>query len=157
APLPPGCAAPVQTGSILSTNCTFNQEGSYGGVVAQLTDANGMVVRDNAPTIVVSAPAPTLSNYSFPFTGSVGIAYAGTLRLNGGRAPFQPSRASGALPPGLALGMVQDAATGAWSVRLAGTPTATGSYTFDILVTDANQKQVTSSRINVSVGYGPVS
>ncbi|WP_238232176.1 hypothetical protein, partial [Methylobacterium hispanicum] len=37
APLPPGCAAPVQTGSILSTNCTFNQEGSYGGVVAQLT------------------------------------------------------------------------------------------------------------------------
>lgn len=157
APLPPGCAVPVQTGSILSTTCTFNQEGNYSGIIAQLTDQNGMVVRDNALPIVVSAPAPTLSTYSFPFSGSVGIPYSGTLRVNGGRAPFTPSRATGDLPPGLSLSMVQDAMTGAWSVRLAGTPTAPGSYTFDILVTDFNQKQVTSSRINISVAYGPVS
>ncbi len=140
APLPPGCAVPVQTGSILSTTCTFNQEGNYSGIIAQLTDQNGMVVRDNALPIVVSAPAPTLSTYSFPFSGSVGIPYSGTLRVNGGRAPFTPSRATGDLPPGLSLSMVQDAMTGAWSVRLAGTPTAPGSYTFDILVTDFNQK-----------------
>jgi hypothetical protein len=156
-PLPPGCSVPSQTGSILTTSCTFTTEGSYSGVIAQLTDANGMVVRDNAPTIYVSSPAPTLGTYSFPFSASVGIPYTGSLRISGGRQPFNASRATGDFPPGLVLSTVQDTNTGVWSVVLSGSPAAIGSYTADILVTDANQKQVTSSKINVSVGYGPVS
>jgi hypothetical protein len=156
-PLPPGCSTPSQTGSIMSTACTFATEGNYSGIIVQLTDANGMVVRDNAPTIYVSAPSPTLGFYSFPFTGSVGIPYSGSLRISGGRQPFNVSRATGDLPPGLSLSTQQDVNTGVWSVVLAGSPTTPGSYTFDVLVTDANQKQATSSKINVSVAYGPVS
>ncbi|MGU3658394.1 putative Ig domain-containing protein [Methylobacterium fujisawaense] len=156
-PLPPGCSAPLQTGSILSTACTFATEGNYSGVVVQLTDANGMVVRDNAPTIYVSAPSPTLGTYNFPFTGSVGIPYTGSLRISGGRQPFNVSRATGDLPPGLSLSTQQDVNSGIWSVILSGTPTTVGSFTFDILVADANQKQVTSSKINIAVNYGPVS
>ena len=156
-PLPPGCTTPIQTGSILTANCVFTTEGNFGGVMAQLTDANGMVLRDNAPNIVVTAPAPTLNTYSFPFSGYVATPYKGSLKVSGGRQPFNASRATGQLPPGLSLAMVQDVNTGAWSVELSGTPTTLGSYTFDILLTDANQKQVTSSKINVSVGFGPVS
>jgi hypothetical protein len=156
-PLPPGCSTPLQTGSILSTSCIFTAEGNTSGVIAQLTDANGMVVRDNAPTIYVSAPSPTLGTYNFPFTGPVGIPYTGSLRISGGRQPFNVSRATGDVPPGLSLSTQQDVNTGAWSVVLSGSPTTPGSYTFDILVTDANQKQVTSSKINISVAYGPVS
>ena len=155
--LPPGCSVPSQTGSILTSNCTFTTEGSYSGVIAQLTDANGMVVRDNAPTIYVSSPAPTLGTYNFPFNGYVGIPYTGSLRISGGRQPFNVSRATGDLPPGLSLSTQQDVNSGAWSVVLSGAPTTTGSFTFDILVTDANQKQATSSKVNISVGYGPVS
>ena len=156
-PLPPGCSVPSQTGSILTSNCTFTTEGSYSGVIAQLTDANGMVVRDNAPTIYVSSPAPTLGTYNFPFNGYVGIQYSGSLRISGGRQPFNASRSTGDLPPGLSLSTAQDVNSGVWSVVLSGAPTTTGSFTFDILVTDANQKQATSSKINISVGYGPVS
>ncbi|WP_408903604.1 putative Ig domain-containing protein [Methylobacterium radiotolerans] len=157
ASLPPGCSTPSQTGSILSTACTFATEGNYSGVIVQLTDANGMVVRDNAPTIYVSAPSPTLGTYNFPFTGSVGIPYTGSLRISGGRQPFNVSRATGDMPPGLSLSTTQDVNTGIWTVVLSGSPTTPGSFTFDILVTDANQKQVTSSKINISVSYGPVS
>ncbi|MDE4914868.1 putative Ig domain-containing protein [Methylobacterium sp. 092160098-2] len=156
-PLPPGCSTPLQTGSILSTACTFATEGNYSGVIVQLTDANGMVVRDNAPTIYVSAPSPTLGTYSFPFTGSVGTPYSGSLRISGGRQPFNVSRATGDLPPGLSLSTTQDVNSGVWSVVLSGSPTTPGSFTFDILVTDANQKQVTSSKVNISINYGPVS
>ncbi|WP_408902873.1 putative Ig domain-containing protein [Methylobacterium radiotolerans] len=156
-PLPAGCSTPLQTGSILSTACTFATDGNTSGVIVQLTDANGMVVRDNAPTIHVSAPSPTLGTYSFPFTGSVGTPYTGSLRISGGRQPFNVSRATGDLPPGLSLSTRQDVNTGVWSVVLSGSPTTPGSFTFDILVTDANQKQVTSSKVNVSVSYGPVS
>lgn len=156
-PLPPGCSVPSQSGSILTTSCTFSAEGSYSGVIAQLTDANGMVVRDNAPTIYVSSPAPTLGTYNFPFSASVGIPYSGSLRISGGRQPFNVSRSTGEIPPGLTLSTTQDQGTGNWSAVLSGSPTTLGSYTFDLLVTDANQKQVTSSKINVSVGYGPVS
>lgn len=154
--LPPGCPAPEQTGTILISNCVFTGEGNYGGIVAQLTDANGMVVRDNAPTIAVTAPPPTLGSYNFPFSGYVGKAYVGTARVSGGRPPYVASRATGTLPPGLALSTGTDA-NGNQTLVLSGNPTAIGSFTFDVLVTDANQKAVTSSKINVSVSYGPVS
>ena len=87
-PLPPGCTTPIQTGSILTANCVFTTEGNFGGVMAQLTDANGMVLRDNAPNIVVTAPAPTLNTYSFPFSGYVATPYKGSLKVSGGRQPF---------------------------------------------------------------------
>ena len=127
----------MQTGSILSTACTFTTEGNYSNIIAQLTDANGMVVRDNAPIIYVTAPAPTLGTYSFPFTGSVGIPYSGSLRITGGRSPFNVSRSTGDLPPGLSLSTQQDVNTGVWSVVLSGTPSTVGSYTFEIVIRHA--------------------
>jgi Putative Ig domain len=56
-----------------------------------------------------------------------GIAYTATLSASGGLAPFAWSVASGALPAGLQL----DA-----TAKISGTPTAAGSFTFSVKVTD---------------------
>jgi hypothetical protein len=74
------------------------------------------------PTLTIST-APALPN------GAVGAPYSTTLVATGGTAPYAWSLASGSLPAGLAL----NPSTG----RLAGTPTANGSFRFVAEVTDA--------------------
>ncbi len=59
--------------------------------------------------------------------GQVGVAYSQTLAASGGTAPYTFSKSSGTLPPGLALS----------GTTLSGTPSAVGSYTFTIQVTDS--------------------
>jgi hypothetical protein len=60
---------------------------------------------------------------------TVGSSYSATLTVSGGTAPYGFSLASGALPAGLLLGST----TG----TISGTPTATGSFSFAILVSDS--------------------
>ena len=61
--------------------------------------------------------------------GSVGIAYSITLSVAGGTAPFAWTLDSGTLPAGLTLSS---------SGIVSGTPTAAGSSSFTLAVTDAN-------------------
>jgi hypothetical protein len=63
-----------------------------------------------------------------PF-GTMGQAYSQTLTTTDGAPPFQFAVTGGMVPPGLTL-----SPTG----TLSGTPTAMGSYGFDVSVTDAN-------------------
>ncbi|MDO8184975.1 Ig domain-containing protein [Conexibacter sp. JD483] len=67
---------------------------------------------------------------SSAFGGRVGTAFAETLEVRGGRAPFTWTVASGSLPAGLTL----DRATGA----IGGTPTASGSRSVTFQVSDAD-------------------
>ncbi len=60
--------------------------------------------------------------------GSTGVAYSQTLTASGGVAPFTWSLAVGTLPAGLSL----NGATGV----ISGTPTATGTSDFTVMVTD---------------------
>jgi large repetitive protein len=65
--------------------------------------------------------------------GTVGVSYSAPLAL-GGSSPFniQPSQANpGATPPGLPL-----AGNNAPTLNLSGTPTAAGTYTWGLVVTD---------------------
>jgi hypothetical protein len=66
-----------------------------------------------------------------------GTAYSATLSETGGTvggpAPFQWTVVSGALPPGIVLTLAQDGVSG----LLSGTPTATGTFTFTVKVTDS--------------------
>jgi hypothetical protein len=62
-------------------------------------------------------------------SATLGLPYSATLSVTGGTAPYAFSLASGALPAGLLLG----ATTG----TISGTPTATGSFSFAILVADS--------------------
>jgi hypothetical protein len=59
---------------------------------------------------------------------TIGTAYSTTLVATGGLAPYKWAVTSGALPTGITLSV---------SGVLSGTPTASGSFTFSVTVTDA--------------------
>ncbi len=61
--------------------------------------------------------------------GEVSQSYNAVLSVSGGASPYQFSLASGALPPGVSL----NAANGSFT----GQPTAEGTYTFSVQVTDS--------------------
>jgi hypothetical protein len=87
---------------------TRNDMGVFGGPLAQ--------------------PVPLAITTSSLPSGTVGTAYSQTLAATGGKAPRTWSLASGTLPAGLSLG----ASTGV----ISGTPTAAGTASFTVRVTD---------------------
>src|SRR5229473_7536883 len=71
-------------------------------------------------TITTSSPLPD---------GAVGDAFSLTLALTGGSPAYTWTRPSGTLPTGLSLSTAG---------VISGTPSVTGPFTFDVLVTDGN-------------------
>lgn len=94
----------------------------------------GAIFRTNlvvsGSSIVSITTNPTLN------PGSVGAGYSQTLTASGGVAPYNWTLVSGALPAGLSLtsGGV-----------ISGTPTATGTFTFAVNVTDSNGSGLSQS------------
>ena len=100
-----------------------------------LTDANGATATDTF-TLTVNA-APAITTTSLP-AATVNTAYSQTLPATGGTPPLVWAMASGStLPAGLTL----DSSTGV----LSGTPTATGTTTFTVDLTDANGATATDT------------
>ncbi len=101
----------------------------YGGpdqFVYQLTDGN---LTSAAATVSLTVSAPTIVlDTGTPPPVTAGSAYAQPLAVSGGTAPYTYA-VVGALPAGMAL-----SATG----ELSGTPTAAGTYTFSISITDSS-------------------
>lgn len=94
------------------------------GVAAPAGSPNGEVVityTTPGPPSVISAGLPS---------GSVSHAYSAVLGADGGVAPYTWSLASGSLPTGLEL----DASNGV----IAGRPTASGIFRFQVRVTDSD-------------------
>jgi uncharacterized protein (TIGR03437 family) len=90
------------------------------------TDANGCI-GERQCTLQVSCPTITLSPTSLP-AGTTGIAYSQVVSATGGTAPYAFSIASGTLPVGISLAM---------NGTLSGTPTANGTYVFNLQASDA--------------------
>ena len=78
----------------------------------------------------------TIGTSSLP-GGGLGSAYSATLAAAGGVAPYQWSLGSGALPDGLSL----DAAT----ETISGTPTAAGTFSFTVQVSDTSGQSATQA------------
>jgi hypothetical protein len=95
----------------------------------QATDATGATA--TTPLFVLVNPLPAIVTPALP-GGTVGLSYAGAVRVTGGTAPLAFAITAGALPAGLSLDST------ATFGGITGTPTATGSSTFTITVTDAN-------------------
>lgn len=110
-----------QTGSIGSPAVSFR--GGFGamgrGVLISAQGTNPGA----PPSAVPIALAEVIGG-----AGTVGVAFSVTLESVGGTGPYSYSLLSGSLPPGLSLA----------SGIISGTPTAAGTYTFTIEVTDAN-------------------
>jgi Putative Ig domain len=78
-------------------------------------------------TIAVAVTPVTITTTSIP-SGQVGTAYSTALAASGGTTPYSWSISSGSLPAGLTLSTAS---------TISGTPTASGSFTFTVKVTDS--------------------
>jgi hypothetical protein len=103
-------------------------------------------------TLAQAAGAPTtatpnnLNLYgNFP-AGTVSESYNAVLAVGGGKFPYHFSVKTGALPPGISL----NPTTGSFS----GKPTSAGTFSFEVIVTDAPNLDQGNKTFVISVGSG---
>jgi uncharacterized repeat protein (TIGR01451 family) len=136
--LPPGLTLGASTGLLAGTPTTA---GTYSFTV-KVTDTSGL--SDTEPVILTIIPGPSMT-FSPPPTGWTHTVYLYTLTASGGTAPFSWTVTSGSLPAGIILSP---------DGNLTGTPTATGTFSFTVKVTDAlgqSASQATSLTIAAGV------
>uniref|UniRef100_UPI00307636EA beta strand repeat-containing protein n=1 Tax=Oryzifoliimicrobium ureilyticus TaxID=3113724 RepID=UPI00307636EA len=97
---------------------TVTLSGASNATIARAT-ATGTILNDDATVTVAPASLPA---------ATAGAAYSQTMLASGGTAPYNFSVTSGSLPPGLVLSSAG---------VLSGTPTASGSFNFQISATDS--------------------
>ena len=123
--LPAGLTLAASTGVILGTPITAGTV----SFTVQVTDAANNMGTKALSIAVASAPqSPSVNTTSLP-GATTGTVYSTTLQASGGTTPYSWSVSAGTLPAGLSL----VAGTGV----ISGTPTATGTASFTVQVTDA--------------------
>jgi hypothetical protein len=130
------------------------RQGAAGVILLVLFGLGGCgVVSDPASSTQSTKPTTpatlTIVTTTPPTQGVVGSSYSAPLAASGGTAPYSWSLASGQLPPGLSL-----AASG----QISGTPSAAGSYSFTVKVTDSsNPVQTATAPLSITVAVAPSS
>ncbi len=125
---------------------TYNAPATVTGPTAITLKATSVTFPNQSATLTITVqPNPSVTTTSLP-SGSINGAYSATVNASGGVAPFTWSVASGALPGGLSLG-----ASTTNSVPISGTPTAQGTFTFTIKVTDSTGAPATSQSLSIKV------
>ena len=126
--LPPGLQLNSTSGVIYGTPTTAGLSSFAMQVSSQA--GGGPVLSGYAYlSINVSTPPLTITTSSLP-AGAVGTAYSQTLAVTGGTPPYTWRVTSGSLPGGVAL---------ASNGNISGTPTAAGSFTIQVAVSDSQQ------------------
>jgi large repetitive protein len=128
--LPAGITLNASTGVLSGTPTTAGTS----SFTIKVTDANSQSATEATSLTIVAGPA---LNFPPPPPGQIGSAYSDTLTVTGGTSPYAWSVSSGSLPAGITL----NASTGV----LSGTPTAAGSFSFTVKVTDANSQSATEA------------
>lgn len=132
-------AGRLPAGLTLTPNYGVYSAYVYGTPTTVQTSAFTLQVRDGAGhtaqqafTLTINSPA--MLTITFPSSccpaGMIGISYLQNFAASGGIQPYTWSIANGQLPPGLSLSPSPPAS-------LAGTPTAVGTFTFSVRVTDS--------------------
>lgn len=122
--LPTGTSLNSSTGVISGTP---SAAGSYSFTIKVVDSAGSF--GSQVFLISISAPSYTLEEYGQVLHDAVvGTAYSETLSVTGGTGPYTWSLASGSLPTGLSLSS---------SGVISGTPSAAGTFTFAVTVTDS--------------------
>lgn len=119
----------LSAGGVLSGTPTAG--GTYNFTVSATDSSTGTgpYTGSRAYTLTVGAPALSLSPATLP-APVAGVAYSQAFTAGGGIAPYTFAVAAGTLPAGLSL----NASTGV----LSGTPSAPGSHTFTVRVSDSS-------------------
>jgi hypothetical protein len=134
--LPPGLLLNSFSGVIYGTPTTVGSYNFSLQVTSQFgTYQNTAVTASGAFSINISPPPLTITTSSLP-AGTVGAAYSQALAVTGGTTPYTWRLTTGSLPGGLAL-----AASG----TISGTPTAAGTFTFQITVSDSEAQPASAS------------
>jgi large repetitive protein len=136
--LPPGVTLGASTGLLSGTPTAV---GSYSFTV-KVTDQSGLTATEPVSLAVIAGPS---LNFPAPPPGWTNTVYSDTLTESGGTGPFTWSVSSGSLPAGISLSSP--------SGNLTGTPTATGTSSFTVKVTDANGRTATqATSLSISAG-----
>ncbi len=143
--LPTGLNLVAASGAISGTPTV---SGTFSFTVS-VSDSSSPVQTQTAAVSITIAPAPlvpaqlAISTLSL-FPGTDGTAYSQTLAAVGGTPNYSWSIASGSLPAGLALA----AGTGV----ISGTPTALGTSTFTVTVSDSGSPvQTKSATLSITI------
>ena len=134
--LPPGLSMPATYGAAGTiVGGTPTAQGTFTFTVHVTPFGKTTPSTNGTFSIAVGAPPPLTITFPVPCcnAGTVGTAYFQNFFSSGGTGPFTWTIAAGHLPPGVAL-------TGS---HLGGTPTAVGTFTFVIEVTDSAGDQAT--------------
>ncbi len=134
--LPPGIS--LSSDGVLSGTPTT--AGTYPFTI-KVTDAGG---RTATQATSITVATGVTANFSPPPAATLATPYSVTLTATGGTLPYAWSVNAGTLPPGITLSS---------GGVLSGTPTATGSSTFTVNVTDAN-KGISTTSITLTVSAG---
>ena len=108
---------------------------------AQARYSAALVVYQQIASEAAALLPVTIDTATLPY-GTLNTAYSANLAAENGIPPYTWSRLGGSLPPGLTL----DTNSGAVS----GAPTAAGSFSFTIQVTDSSNPQETASKTLVA-------
>lgn len=134
---------PLVIGADGSVTGTPTQSGTFKFVVRLTSDIQ---VIERLITLYVDTTVLDVTPSSLP-DGYVGQDYNQVLIPSGGTAPFTFHVSAGSLPPSVSL----DSSTGA----ITGKPSTAGLYSFDLLLTDVNHKQLLRS-YSITVHNGVV-
>ncbi len=129
-----------------------------GGAESSYTPPGSPTIRSFAAVVFSTTGALPTLDFVYPNTlgiattslpgGSPGVAYSTALAAIGGVPRYSWALASGALPPGLTLSGTDGA--------ISGTPTALGSYSFTVAVTDSDSPSKTVEQL-LSITVSPYS
>jgi hypothetical protein len=111
---------------------------------AQVKDSQGATAT-RALSLTIDPPLPVQNTSPTPRNTTVGASYSTNLSASGGCQPYSWSIAAGQLPPGLGLVL-----TNSYGNRIAGTPTAKGTYTFTEAVKDSTGLRATK-QVSITV------
>jgi hypothetical protein len=147
---PSGANATTETDVLILTSVAFPSMSATfqvplaPGAVNELTSQLVLGTTDLsvcAPNIRVQNTAVYVGNFYAPlvnFNNVTGVTTGNvptpTIAYDYGISPFTWSLASGTLPPGLAIGLISG---GGYPTQIFGTPSTTGTYTFELNVTDS--------------------
>jgi hypothetical protein len=142
-------ASPAGTGTLTQTSSTTANYAAPGTVTTQtvvtITAISVDFPKQSAKLTINIEPPPMITTTSLP-TATLNQAYTGPVTATGGIPPLSWKIASGTLPAGLSL-----AASTSDTVNITGTPTAGGSSTITITVTDSTGASNTSGPLTIVV------
>ena len=121
-----------------STSVTYQAPTGITGSTSPIITATS--IADNtktASTLLVVLGTP-LMNETNLFPANLNVIYSAQVSVSGGLAPYVWSISAGTLPPGIVL-----SASSISFTSFGGTPTAEGTYSFTVKVTDANSASAT--------------